>query len=83
MCIRDRRHHGRTHARILGALASARHLDWMGLLPVERLELRSLRIMSSTEARVDLPLMPPPDAPDRRFTRRAHLRVLSGGLDHA
>lgn len=78
------RHHGRTHARILGAMASGRHLDWMGLLPVERLELRSLRIMSATEARVELPLMgPPPGLRDRRFSQRGHLRVLPGGLDGA
>ena len=79
------RHHGRTHARILGAIGSSKHLDWMGLLPVERLELRSLRIMSTSETRADLPLRPRPlAAPDRRLGQRgAHLRVLSGGLDHA
>lgn len=76
------RHQGRTHARILGAMAGAAHPEWLGLLPVERLRLRSLRIMSANDARVDLPLVPrTPGAPERRVTQRGHLRVLSGGLD--
>jgi hypothetical protein len=76
------RHHGRTHARILGAIACARHAEWMGLAPVERLELRSLRIMCASTARVDLPLMKRSfGVPERRIPQRPHLRVLSGGRD--
>ena len=76
------RHQGRTHARILGAIAAANHPDWMGLIPVERLALRSLRIMSASDSRVDLPIMRPASAPQRRASR-ASLRLLPGGLGQA
>lgn len=74
------RHHGRTHARILGAVACANHPEWLGLIPVERLALRSLRIMSASDARVDLPIVRRPAAPSvRRPARAGHLRLLPGG----
>ena len=77
------RHHGRTHARILGAIACAHHPEWLGLIPVERFTLRSMRIMSTSNARVDLPLVRrSASAPERRAAR-AHLRVLPGGLEQA
>lgn len=76
------RHYGRTHARILGAVAYANHPDWLGLIPVERLALRSMRIMSATDARVELPIVRRPQfaPPARRPARASHLRVLPGGL---
>ena len=76
------RHHGRTHARILGAVAAANHPDWLGLIPVDRLVLRSMRIMSASDARVDLPIVRPSSAPQRRASR-ANLRLVPGGLGQA
>lgn len=74
------RHFGKTHARILGAISAASHPAWLGLLPVERLELHSLRVMSRETGTTQLPLMPhrPPAAPQRVFSR-AHLTVHEGG----
>ncbi len=81
MLLLPLRHHGRTHARILGALTAARAPEWLGLLPVERLELRSIRIMTGSDARVDLPLMGRgPGVPERRLASRAQLKVIRGGL---
>jgi hypothetical protein len=81
MLLLPLRHHGRTHARILGAIACARHADWLGLIPVERLELRSLRIMSASNARVELPLMKRQPAPPERTGQRPYLRLVSGGRE--
>ena len=78
------RHHGRTHARILGALACATQPDWFGLIPVERFELRSLRVMSASDSRVDLPVVRRMSGlPERRLGTRPRLRLLSGGLDRS
>lgn len=75
------RHHGRTHARVLGSLAAARRPEWVGLLPIERLELRSLRILSSARPSDHLPLMPrPAGALDRRNRAQPSLRLIEGGL---
>jgi hypothetical protein len=76
------RHHGRTHARILGALACANTPDWLGLIAVERFVLKSMRIMSASNARVDLPILRRSTAPERRAAR-AQLRVVPGGLGQA
>lgn len=73
------RHQGRTHARILGAIACANHPDWLGLIPVERLALRSMRIMSASDARVDLPIVRGPAATFGRRQGQANLRLLQGG----
>lgn len=75
------RHHGRTHARVLGSLAASHIPEWVGLLPIERLELRSLRILSGGRAATELPLAPrAPVALDRRAKARPQFRVIHGGL---
>ena len=75
------RHHGRTHARVLGSLASTNLPEWVGLLPIERLELRSLRILSNARPPSDLPLMPrSTGAIDRRTNARPQFRLIKGGL---
>lgn len=75
------RHHGRTHARILGSLAAANRPEWVGILPIERLELRSLRILSSARPPTDMPLMPRTSgASDRRKRMQPSLRLIEGGL---
>lgn len=75
------RHHGRTHARVLGSLAAARIPEWVGLIPIERLELRSLRILSGARPSVELPLMQrPPAGLERRAQARPQFKVIQGGL---
>ena len=75
------RHHGKTHARILGSIAASSRPRWLGLLPVEKLTLRSLRIVTGKAQDIHLPV----------FSRRRSLdgfradsvantqRVLDGG----
>ncbi len=79
------RHHGKTHARILGLVKPVSEPVWFGLLPVGPMALRSLRIVDT--ARHDLrekiavgqeTLMPTsPEAPP---SARPYLRLIQGGL---
>lgn len=39
------RHHGKTHARLLGSLTPASYPAWLGLIEIESLRLTSLRII--------------------------------------
>jgi hypothetical protein len=43
------RHHGKTHARILGSLAPAAQCSWFGLIAAEPLVLHSIRILRPGE----------------------------------
>ncbi|ATQ69923.1 MULTISPECIES: PAS domain-containing protein [Methylosinus] len=45
------RHFGKTHARMLGALAPARRPRWFGLAPARPLRLKSFRVIGPSEAR--------------------------------
>lgn len=75
------RHHGRTHARVLGSLSAPHYPEWIGLIPIEQLELRSLRILSTTRPSLELPLFQRSvGAVDRRAKTRPQFRVISGGL---
>lgn len=74
------RHNGRTHSLVLGTLSLNTSPPWIGLVPVERLRLISMRVLTPNEE-VDLPVMrrisidatmPPPK-------RRAHLTIYAGG----
>ena len=56
MVLLPLRHHGRTHARILGAIAPVEMPPWLGLVGIQHLALTSLRLIET----------PPPAAPDRR-----------------
>jgi len=67
------RHHGATHARVLGALAPAGGAAWFGLLHVRPLALTSLRALSPDPEFA----FAPPGGPHRRPDRRAHLFVYS------
>jgi hypothetical protein len=51
------RHFGDTHARLLGALASARRPRWLGLAPANPLRLKSFRIIAPSEARPRAPAL--------------------------
>jgi hypothetical protein len=44
------RHHGKTHARILGSLAPVSIPSWFGLVAADRLRLGSLRILADPPA---------------------------------
>jgi hypothetical protein len=65
------RHHGATHARILGSCAPAVSAPWFGLLPMRALELRSLRALSPSPAAGFATRAP------AAFRRRGHLFVYS------
>ena len=79
------RQRGKTHSRILGMITAANEPDWLGLLPLGPLALRSLRIvhkapsemrekMAVGQAMASLP------APVAAPTTRPYLRLIEGGL---
>jgi hypothetical protein len=67
------RHHGKTHARILGALFPVSLPSWIGLIPAGALNLLSLRVLGraddETAAAIGFGRAPPLD-------RRSHLVVV-------
>jgi hypothetical protein len=67
------RHHGATHARILGCCAPGANPAWLGLLPLRPLQISSLRALAASPP---LGLRPRPAA-HRGFLRRGHLFVYS------
>ena len=80
------RHHGKTHARVLGLIAPARRPSWLGLLPVEPITLRSMRVVGAettdlvaAPARLAAGLALVPPVPGSEVQRRGHLRVYPGG----
>lgn len=50
MVLLPLRHHGRTHARILGAIAPVEMPPWLGLVGIEHLTLTSVRLIEATPA---------------------------------
>ena len=80
------RHGGSSIARILGGLTTLRKPAWLGLLPAERLMLRSLRTIADSVAPLN------PDRPRMKrwpagnatgngaFETRGHLRIYRGGM---
>ena len=81
------RHHGKTHARVLGSLAPAAHPGWMGLRPAEPLQLASFRSMPGSPSRrgAGSTSLAPSDARDRAsvrppvVTQVGPFRVYEGG----
>jgi hypothetical protein len=84
------RHQGKTHSRILGLISPAKIPSWLGLLPVERLSLRSLRTLverpransacgepALQEAEAFQLDLLESEAPP--FAQRGHLRIYTGG----
>jgi hypothetical protein len=67
------RHHGATHARMLGSCAPAQTPPWLGLLPLRRLQILSLRALAPSPQ----PGLRLRAAPQRGFLRRGHLFVYS------
>lgn len=82
------RHHGKTHARLLGSLAPATHPSWFGLIAAESLELRSIHFLRADEG-IGRPTPPAAQMPRLpaaiqvtaalTITRRNHLTVYSSG----
>ncbi len=70
MVVLPLRHGGKTHARVLGALAPVMVPPWLGSDPIERIEIRSMRIIWPS----GLPRSGP--GPDER---RARFTVVTGG----
>jgi hypothetical protein len=75
------RHRGRTQARMLGALSPHCVPAWLGLHPVTRVEVTSLRVLGSTAIpdAAELPADMPAPANDPLPVRRGHLMVHEGG----
>ena len=73
------RHHGATHARLLGACAPARSPRWLGLIGLNELALTSLRVLRPEAA--SSPRQPRDKAPEfsrkTEIYRRNHLIVYS------
>jgi len=78
------RHHGKTHARVLGRIAPAKQPSWLGLIPVEALEFQSMRVLDTHDAR-SVPfssrsnqLTPSNSTAFPSFIQRKHLRIYIG-----
>lgn len=67
------RHHGETHARVLGSMAPASGAAWFGLLPLRPLALTSLRALTR-DPEIAFAVA---GGPERPPARRAHLFVHS------
>lgn len=80
------RHHGDTHARVLGACTPASVPSWMGLLPATPMHLMSFRVLGRIESGLRRPVRVDGDtavaavdfARPREAGRRGHLFVLTG-----
>jgi hypothetical protein len=72
------RHNGKTHARVLGCLASSAREPWFGLIAAEKLALRSMRIISAAALSEILPSHLPQAMP-APLGQRGHLTVYAGG----
>ena len=71
MILLPLRHHGHTHMRILGAIAPIELPAWLGLLPIGRLTLTSLRLIDTP------PHGPPMVVPFRSAGAVEHARSAS------
>ena len=80
------RHHGKTHARILGLVKNVNEPTWLGLLPVGPIALRSLRVVDTARqdlteraaAEQEVPI--PAALIDALPKTRPYLRLIRGGL---
>lgn len=78
MLLLPLRHRGRTHSRILGSLTPAEAPYWIGVCPIARLAIRSIRVIwpSTNEPVASAPVRAPLPEGVRRF---GHLTVVDGG----
>jgi hypothetical protein len=75
MLVLPLRHHGATHARAMGSCAPRANAPWFGLLPIQPLEIASLRALAPEPATAAFVRQPPLAG----FQRRGHLFVYSAG----
>ena len=78
MLLLPLRHHGKTHARLIGSLAPSLIPSWFGLVPAESLSLNSLRILGEPRyplARMTITPAGPIAGLAPRVTRHGHLTV--------
>ncbi len=81
------RHHGKTHARVLGALTPTAIPSWLGLRQATCLRMIAMRFIDGGVAGPDTPLCPdragalrtPADLAHRAKTRRRSFFVIPGG----
>jgi hypothetical protein len=81
------RHHGKTHARVLGALTPTAIPAWLGLRPAACLRMVAMRFIDNGEGgpvlpmprEGDLPPQTPTELARRIKTRRRSFFVVSGG----
>lgn len=73
------RHGGRTDSRLIGALSTRTLPSWIGLFPVTRLEVGSLRIVHAS----DDPIGVPPEPASGPAERRRRFVVHQGGRERA
>jgi hypothetical protein len=66
------RHHGKTHARLIGSLSPNRIPAWLGLVPVGDFAIRSLRVISGSANSAGPPL--------ERHRRHRHLTLVEDGF---
>ncbi len=76
MLLLPLRHHGKTHARLLGAISPATIPVWLGARPVEHLRTLSLRMIAPRLQAAEQPLAP---VHDPAIERRRRLVVHPGG----
>ena len=78
------RHHGKTHARVLGRIAPSKRPSWLGLIPIQSLEFLSMRVLNGTSippatAMPAAPKTDPASSPSfSSFEQRGRLRVYLG-----
>src|SRR5262249_36096747 len=80
------RHRGSMHSRILGILTPADIPHWVGICPLVRLSVHSVRLLSPAERATaadeegdEEHAAPPPAGPTVHGRRVDHLTVLDGG----
>lgn len=77
MVLLPLRHHGRTHARVLGSIAPIEIPSWLGLLPVQPFTLSSVRLLGDeTPLQEEFTTAGAAHAPPRRY---GNLVVHQGG----
>jgi hypothetical protein len=69
------RHHGKTHARVLGRIAPAIQPSWLGLIPVQAMDLVSMRVLDAHAVNASAF---PRQKTSTSFEQRKHLRVYIG-----
>ena len=81
------RHHGQTHARILGLIKPVKAPAWLGLLPIGPMKLNALRVLDEAERAEPREKAPTPQRLAARLrqvrnrsSKHPTLRVIEGGL---